>query len=106
VQTKCHTHKIKIIFFFFTKLSIGSGVVAHAFNPSTWETEAGKFLSSRPAWSADSQSYTEKPCLEKTKQTNKQTKVLDTFHTKMCFAREVGHFSAILKGSYICELQH
>jgi hypothetical protein len=27
------------------------GVVAHAFNPSTWEAEAGEFLSSRPAWS-------------------------------------------------------
>jgi hypothetical protein len=25
--------------------------VAHAFNPSTWEAEAGEFLSSRPAWS-------------------------------------------------------
>jgi hypothetical protein len=25
-------------------------VVAHAFNPSTWEAKAGKFLSSRPAW--------------------------------------------------------
>jgi hypothetical protein len=25
------------------------GVVAHAFNPSTWEAEAGGFLSSRPA---------------------------------------------------------
>jgi len=24
--------------------------VAHAFNPSTWEAEAGGFLSSRPAW--------------------------------------------------------
>jgi hypothetical protein len=44
-------------------------------NPSTWETEAGGFLSSRPAWSTefqDSQGYTEKPCLEKNK-TNKQT---------------------------------
>jgi hypothetical protein len=49
-------------------------VVAHAFNPSTWEAEAGRFLSLRPAWSKsefqDSQSYTEKPCLE----TNKKQK--------------------------------
>jgi hypothetical protein len=27
------------------------GMVAHAFNPSTWEAKAGGFLSSRPAWS-------------------------------------------------------
>jgi hypothetical protein len=26
-------------------------VVVHAFNPSTWEAEVGRFLSSRPAWS-------------------------------------------------------
>ena len=25
--------------------------MAHAFNPSTWEAEAGRFLSSKPAWS-------------------------------------------------------
>jgi hypothetical protein len=55
------------------------GVVAHTFNPSTWEAEAGRFRSSRPAWSKsefqDSQDYTEKPCLEKpkNKQTNKRT---------------------------------
>jgi hypothetical protein len=30
---------------------ISLGVVAHAFNPSTREAEAGGFLSSRPAWS-------------------------------------------------------
>jgi hypothetical protein len=29
---------------------IGQAVVAHAFNPRTWEAEAGTFLSSRPAW--------------------------------------------------------
>jgi major histocompatibility complex class I len=29
------------------------GVVAQAFNPSTWEAEAGGFLSSRPAWSTE-----------------------------------------------------
>jgi hypothetical protein len=27
------------------------GVVAHTFNPSTWEAKAGGFLSLRPAWS-------------------------------------------------------
>jgi hypothetical protein len=27
------------------------GMVAHAFNPSTREAEAGGFLSTRPAWS-------------------------------------------------------
>jgi hypothetical protein len=29
------------------------GMVVHAFNPSTWEAEAGGFLSSRPAWSTE-----------------------------------------------------
>jgi hypothetical protein len=55
------------------------GVVAHAFNPSTRETEADRFLSSRPAQPGlqsefqDSQGYTEKPCLgENKKQTNKK----------------------------------
>jgi hypothetical protein len=28
-------------------------VVAHAFNPSTWEADAGRFPSSRPAWSTE-----------------------------------------------------
>jgi hypothetical protein len=27
------------------------GMVAHTFNPSTWEAEAGGFPSSRPPWS-------------------------------------------------------
>jgi hypothetical protein len=54
-------------------------LVVHAFNSSTREIEAGRFLSSRPAWSTsefqDSQGYTEKPCLKDKKQkpkTNKQ----------------------------------
>jgi hypothetical protein len=32
---------------------LSQAVVAHAFNPSTWEAEAGRFLSSRPAWSTE-----------------------------------------------------
>jgi hypothetical protein len=52
-------------------------VVAHTFNPSTWEVEAGRFLSlSQPGLQSkfqDSQGYTEKPCLEN-KQKTKQTK--------------------------------
>jgi hypothetical protein len=28
-------------------------MVVHAFNPSTWEAEAGRFLSSKPAWSTE-----------------------------------------------------
>jgi hypothetical protein len=32
-------------------LTISQAVVAPAFNFSTWESEAGGFLSSRPAWS-------------------------------------------------------
>jgi hypothetical protein len=35
----------------FKKLSKQPGVVAQAFNSSTWEAEAGGFLSLRPAWS-------------------------------------------------------
>jgi hypothetical protein len=32
-------------------ISDGRPVVVHAFNPSTWEAEAGEFLSLRPALS-------------------------------------------------------
>jgi hypothetical protein len=34
-------------------MKTGRAVVAHAFNPSTWEADAGRFLSSRPAWSTE-----------------------------------------------------
>jgi hypothetical protein len=34
-------------------LHILPGMVAHAFNPSTWEAEAGRFVSSRSAWSIE-----------------------------------------------------
>jgi hypothetical protein len=35
----------------FAKKKFGWAVVVHAFNPSTLEAEAGKYLNSRPAWS-------------------------------------------------------
>jgi hypothetical protein len=36
---------------YFLKIQYKPGVVVHTFNPSTWEAEAGGFLSLRPAWS-------------------------------------------------------
>jgi hypothetical protein len=48
------------------------------FYPSTWETEAGGFLGSRPAWLQgefqDNQGYTEKPCLK-----HKNTKSVEKY---------------------------
>jgi hypothetical protein len=35
------------------KIAKPAGVVAHAFNPSTGDAEAGGFLSSRLAWSTE-----------------------------------------------------
>jgi hypothetical protein len=40
-----------VVFSVIIKSKFRPGVVAHAFNPSTREAEAGGFLSSRPAWS-------------------------------------------------------
>jgi hypothetical protein len=59
------------------KIKFSRAVVAHTFNPSTWEAEAGGFLSfqGQPGLQSefqDSQGYTEKPCLGKPK--NKQNK--------------------------------
>jgi hypothetical protein len=41
LANKCDENKVKC----------KPGVVAHTFNSSTQEAEAGRFLSSRPAWS-------------------------------------------------------
>jgi hypothetical protein len=50
--------------------------VAHSFNPSTWEAEAGGFLSSKSAWSTkcipEQPEVHRETLSRKTKQTNKQ----------------------------------
>jgi hypothetical protein len=51
-------------------------MVAHIFNPSTWEAEAGEFLSLSPAWSTEfvpGQPGLQRNPVSKNKQTNKQT---------------------------------
>jgi hypothetical protein len=63
--------KKKII---FQVARVSQAMVAHTFNPSTWEAETGPYLSLQPGLQSefqDSQGYTEKSCL---KHTNKQTK--------------------------------
>ena len=49
----CKINKCKFLFYVINlkKDLFSRVVVAHAFNPSTWEAEEGGFLSSRPAWS-------------------------------------------------------
>jgi major histocompatibility complex class I len=50
-KTRESVRKINLLKKLEKKLSWA--VVAHAFNPSTWEAEAGGFLSLRPAWSTE-----------------------------------------------------
>jgi hypothetical protein len=59
-----HKKKLRINF----KATLCQALVAHSFDPSTQEAEAGQSPGSTPPWSLqskflDSQGYTEKPCL-------------------------------------------
>ena len=48
--------------------------MVHAFNPRTWEAEAGGFLSSKPAWSTGQPGLQRNPVSKKTeKNKNKKT---------------------------------
>jgi hypothetical protein len=51
------------------------GVVAHGFNPSTWEVEAGRFLSSRPARATQRNPVLKTKKTKKTKKPTKQKKI-------------------------------
>jgi hypothetical protein len=50
-KLKVANSHVKPLVHFVKRMTTQPGVVAHAFNPSTWEAEAGRFLISRPAWS-------------------------------------------------------
>ena len=57
-QMKAHNYLssykcVLIYIIFFKKRKESRVVVAHTFDPSTWEAEAGGFLSLRPAWSIE-----------------------------------------------------
>ena len=69
-------------------------VVVHAFNPSTWEAEAGGSLSLRQPglqseFQDDNQGYTEKSCLENqpTNQQQQQKKIAEIVNTPKQFGK-------------------
>jgi hypothetical protein len=53
IKVILYSHSVSFPHPHFRNVEISQAVVAHAFNPSTWEAEAGGFLSSRPAWSIE-----------------------------------------------------
>jgi hypothetical protein len=65
-------------------------MVAHTFNPSTQEADAGGFLSSRPAWSTAK--ATQKNPIWK-KQTNKKGRLFFTFEPLSLIKWELGRGS-------------
>jgi hypothetical protein len=72
----------------FIKTNHKPGVVAHAFNPSTREAEAGGFLSSRPAWSTEwvpGQPGLHREALSR-KTKKKQKNPNHSIYTQMCWA--------------------
>jgi hypothetical protein len=77
------------------------GVVAHAFSPSTWEAEAGGFLSSSPAWST--KRVTRQPGLHreilsrKNKQTNKQKNKTKPNQNKKTYQNTLEYYRRNLK---------
>jgi hypothetical protein len=76
-------------------------VVAPAFNPSTWEAEAGGFLSSRPAWSTKwvpGQPGLYRETLSQKTKTKTKTKILESIapmNLNFVFVIMKVHYAAI-----------
>jgi hypothetical protein len=73
-----------IMYFFFLKCVCSPAVVVHAFNPSTWKTEAGGFLSSRHP---GLQSGLCRETLSQNKNKNKNNKKKKKRKEKKCMCR-------------------
>jgi hypothetical protein len=79
------------------RLEHSQAVVAHAFNPSTREAEAGGFLSSRPAWSTErvpGQPGLHREILSRKKTNIKKTKKPEDWSTAPCAALTPAMLSA------------
>jgi hypothetical protein len=80
-------------------------VVVHTFNPSTWKAEAGRFLSSRPAWSTNwvpGQPGLYRETLSQNKTKQNKTKQNKTKHYHVNFFFEFVYIVDYLNGfSYI-----
>jgi hypothetical protein len=69
-------------------------MVAHTINPSTWDAESGRFLSSRAAWSTEQvpgqPGLHRETCIRKKKPVSKKTKTNKNKQTNKQNRREGG----------------
>jgi hypothetical protein len=82
-------------------ISLGAERVAHSFNPSTREAEAGGFLSSRPAWSTKwvpGQPGLHREILSKKKQKTKNKKQ----NNKISYSWNIGQRILTTKSQLFC----
>ena len=64
--------------------------MVHAFNPSTWEAEAGGSLSLRPAWSTDSWSYIIRPKKAKKRKRKKKEQMVQQLRALAVLPQDTG----------------